>query len=594
MTKRIKNLALLMIFCNISNALAITDLGNHWAKSEIEKFIENGYINGYEDETFRPNNSITRAEFVKIFNNYLGLTKKSDVVFEDTKNHWAKDEIDIAVTNGIANGISKDEFQPNSPITREQASVMICNYFALKDNNHNNLIKFTDNKTISSWAIDSVEGVIENGYMNGYEDDTFKPKANITRAEAVVTLSRIDILENSIKLSSANKDTRESKDSSTSRWGDVSEQSIFLDEENYYILDATDKVRITKVDKGSIRITEEFSLEKELSKFGGFYAGNENYFMVFGENNLEEIDNKEVIRVVKYDKKFRKVDSISIFSGESNTIEPFVNGTLSISEKENELIIHTSRKRYKSIDGLNHQSQLTIVLDTENMTLKNDLGGFQINYVTHSLNQFAKYDGENAVLIDHGNAYPRSILLTMFNRDMNTVKKVNLLDIPGRLGTYSTGVTVGGFEISDDSYIVAINKVNFDKVESFNATEMVGLEKDERDIIILVYDKDEDEVYTKKLTDYVDNNILASTPRLVKIDNENFVVMWQEFDYGNILNRNTGVKYMLLDKYGNPNSDINFQKGVNLSNEVQPIFDNNEIVWFVDKDNSTYIQKIKF
>ena len=171
--------------------IELTDIKGHWAQSQIINFVSNGYVGGYPDGTFRPDNSITRAEFVKIFNKYFGLTKTSGKVFNDTTTHWAKSEIDIAVTNGVANGVSATEFKPDEPITREQAAVMICNYKKLSDKNHDKINKYSDKGNVSSWAKDSVEGVIEKGYMNGYSDNTFRPKNNITRAEAVVTLSRI-------------------------------------------------------------------------------------------------------------------------------------------------------------------------------------------------------------------------------------------------------------------------------------------------------------------------------------------------------------------------------------------------------------------
>lgn len=171
--------------------IELTDIKGHWAESQIINFVSNGYVGGYPDSTFRPNNSITRAEFVKIFNKYFGLTKTSGKVFNDTTTHWAKSEIDIAVTNGVANGVSATEFKPDEPITREQAAVMICNYKKISDKNHDKINKYSDKGNVSSWAKDSVEGVIEKGYMSGYSDNTFRPKNNITRAEAVVTLSRI-------------------------------------------------------------------------------------------------------------------------------------------------------------------------------------------------------------------------------------------------------------------------------------------------------------------------------------------------------------------------------------------------------------------
>ncbi|WP_250673801.1 S-layer homology domain-containing protein [Paraclostridium ghonii] len=169
------------------------DTRNHWAKSYIDQFTKKGYITGYEDGTFRPDNPITRAEFVKIFNKQFNLTSTSGKIFNDTKYHWAKNDIDIAVTNGVCNGMTATEFEPDKPITREQAAKMVANYKKLSDSNHDKINGYNDFYNVSNWAKNSVEGVIEAGYMSGYpEDNTFRPKNNITRAEAVVTLSRVN------------------------------------------------------------------------------------------------------------------------------------------------------------------------------------------------------------------------------------------------------------------------------------------------------------------------------------------------------------------------------------------------------------------
>ena len=167
------------------------DTNNHWAKDSIDKFASKGYVVGYGDKTFKPENSMTRAEFVSMFNRVFGLTKTSGKVFNDTANHWAKEQIDIAVTNGVANGVSSTEFKPDDFITREQVAMMISNYKKLSDSNHDKVKQFSDASDISKWSIDAVEGIVENKYMIGYEDNSFKPLKNITRAEAVVTLSRV-------------------------------------------------------------------------------------------------------------------------------------------------------------------------------------------------------------------------------------------------------------------------------------------------------------------------------------------------------------------------------------------------------------------
>ena len=184
---------------------SFSDTKGHWAEAEISKFNDLGYISGYEDKTFKPNNSVTRSEFVKILNNVFGLTKSSGIVFTDTENHWAKNEIDIAVTNGVCKGKSTTEFKPNDSITREEAALMISNYEKLEDDNHNKLNAFNDAENVSDWAKDGVEGVIEKGYMNGYADNTFKPKGKITRAEAVITLSRVNKSEENLVAENANK-----------------------------------------------------------------------------------------------------------------------------------------------------------------------------------------------------------------------------------------------------------------------------------------------------------------------------------------------------------------------------------------------------
>ena len=177
---------------NVDTSGMPSDITGHWAESQIKDFISKGYLNGYPDGTFKPNNSITRAEFVTIFNKVFGLTQTSDKTFNDTLNHWAKNEIDIAVTNGVCQGTSDTTFEPNAPITREQAAKMIANYKKISDMHHNKINGYNDGSQTANWAINEVEAILEAGYMNGYSDtNTFKPKNNITRAEAVVTLGRV-------------------------------------------------------------------------------------------------------------------------------------------------------------------------------------------------------------------------------------------------------------------------------------------------------------------------------------------------------------------------------------------------------------------
>ena len=183
--------------------------------------------------------TVTRAEFVKILNNVFGLTTSSGKVFLDTKDHWAKNAIDIAVTNGVCKGKSDTEFNPDAPITREEAAVMIANYKKLTNNNgYNEINKFSDSKDVSDWAKDGVEGSIEQGYMNGYTDNTFKPKGKITRAEAVSTLSRAGKVDDKLD-SQTNQEKANEVISKINDIGDIIAKSVveyFQNEENMEII----------------------------------------------------------------------------------------------------------------------------------------------------------------------------------------------------------------------------------------------------------------------------------------------------------------------------------------------------------------------
>ena len=175
------------------NKINFTDVSkDYWAYSQIQDFVKKGYIEGYGDNTFRPQGPIKRNEFVKIFNKVFGLTNKSGIVFDDTKDNWAKDEIDIAVTNGVAQGVSNILFEPERYVTRQEAAKMLANYMKLDDKNHDKIKQFSDYNQIAEWAKDALEGNVEKGYIQGTSEGILAPKNNITRAEAVTLLSRVN------------------------------------------------------------------------------------------------------------------------------------------------------------------------------------------------------------------------------------------------------------------------------------------------------------------------------------------------------------------------------------------------------------------
>ncbi|MDD4548889.1 MAG: S-layer homology domain-containing protein [Syntrophomonadaceae bacterium] len=166
--------------------VVLTDIAGHWAEANIKNLVALEAIAGYPDKTFKPDNTITRAEFAKVLVEAFELETAGGKVFNDTANHWAKDYIAVAAANGIVNGYSDTQFGPDDLITREQMAVMIVK--AAKLTAATDETAFADNAKISAWAKGAVATATQNNIIKGYPDNTVKPQGSATRAEAVTVI----------------------------------------------------------------------------------------------------------------------------------------------------------------------------------------------------------------------------------------------------------------------------------------------------------------------------------------------------------------------------------------------------------------------
>ena len=175
---------------NVTAFGAPTDIQGHWAQNTINKWVDKGDISGYPDGTFRPNNMITRAEFVVLVNNAMGYTKSGYAYFSDVPSHyWGKNAIQTGVAAGYISGDGNGIFRPNDPVTRQEAAAMISRILDLKQN-ESRAYRYTDSYAISNWAKGVVGAVSEAGIMAGYPDGSFGPNRVLTRAEAVLALDK--------------------------------------------------------------------------------------------------------------------------------------------------------------------------------------------------------------------------------------------------------------------------------------------------------------------------------------------------------------------------------------------------------------------
>lgn len=169
-----------------------------WYHDYVYDLVYRGVVNGMTATTYEPEGKLTRAQFVKLLACSLAdaetlKTYEGQHPFKDSEGHWAEAYIAWAKDKGIVEGVSATEFDPEAPITREQMATIFGRY-ALKQGielpkSENAAGSFPDADKISEYAREFVELMRIAGILNGYEDGTFRPQGNATRAEAAKLFS---------------------------------------------------------------------------------------------------------------------------------------------------------------------------------------------------------------------------------------------------------------------------------------------------------------------------------------------------------------------------------------------------------------------
>lgn len=180
--------AVCALFMMAAPALAEpTDIQGHWAQSTVSEWVYNGYIIGYPDGTFRPDNTITRAEFVVLANKSFGNTNTAVINFSDVKvTDWFYGEIGRAMAAFYITGYEDGTFRPEAQVSRQEAAVMVARL--LKLGATASTINFIDMAEFPSWSSGHIGAVVAKGVMSGYPDMTFQPNKALSRAEAVILL----------------------------------------------------------------------------------------------------------------------------------------------------------------------------------------------------------------------------------------------------------------------------------------------------------------------------------------------------------------------------------------------------------------------
>ncbi len=316
-------------------------------------------------------------------------------------------------------------------------------------------------------------------------------------------------------------------------------------------------------------LLEQQTIEQELPIYGGFFAGKDANYLGFGQENPDHSDDTEVIRIVRYSRDWKRLNSVSLRG--INTSVPFRCGAVRMTEDSNLLYIHTCHEMYNG-----HQSNLTFALRKTDLSvtdMRSGVSSVSTGYVSHSFNQYILLDGGRVVTLDHGDAYPRSAVLCRYQKAdasgrfiNSSVESVNLVKFPG--SGNATGTSLGGLAATKTHYIVA-----------GCAADLSGgsenLDKGQRNVFVAAVPKNDlsdSAVKVYWLTHFsADADQLLFTPQLFSLSDGRCLLMWDDGE-------DTHIKYLSAD--GTPEeAESAYSHGA--VSDCCPIELNGKIYWYV-------------
>lgn len=370
------------------------------------------------------------------------------------------------------------------------------------------------------------------------------------------------------------------------RWAATVKSYLYQEGDNLVRVEYVNDEVIIETYSANLQLLETKSLSLELPLWGGFYAGEDANYIICGQENLEEDDSTEVIRVIKYDKNFNRVGSAGLYG--ANTTTPFKAGSLRCAEYGGYLYVHTSHEMYAASDGLIHQSNMIFSVRESDMVVTDSFdrtSNANFGYVSHSLNQFVLVDTQNNIItLNHGDGFPRGVMLAKYDNLAGNDLFAGLVDFvyvqsfPGEIGANDTGANVGGLAETSDGYISAF---------SDNQT---GTGTAERNIFISYTPKSDfskEATVVTKLTNYMGTETAdkrASNPIVVPTGLDGGYILWNDIAVSSMFNTSTKLYYVSYSADGSV-SDVKSVEGVWLS-DCQPICVDGKVVWYTT--NSDY------
>ena len=506
-------------------------------------------------------------------------------------------------TNGTVTAIERDtdgNFYSENIAWKKPSSVTISNSSATLKMGDSLKLSAKSNSDIDygfTWSSsdNSVASVTKDGKVYGNKEGVCTITAttdNGVKASCTVTVTPMDSDTKGSATILSGRATDNASDNHYNTWSSVT---------NSYLVQNSDGTltRLENTSSGIVvenysadgkKLISQRTISKELNIFGGFYSGKDYNYLVFGQNNTSESDSKEVVRVVKYTKSWSKVNSCSI-SG-VNTTKPFSAGSLRMEEAGGKLYVYTCHEMYADSDGINHQANMLFTIDESSMSLTDsmyDVSNLTDGYVSHSFNQFIKADesGKYIYRVDHSESSNymmngsylsvNGITLTKYKADgKSTAVSVSIpVKFDMNKSNY-TGASIGGFELGSGNCLIAYAK----DVSSSCKT---------RNVYISVTDELFNGTQNIALTNYsTSSKVTCCTPQLIKINDNLFLVMWEEY---NSSTGKTATKTMTVDSNGKTvTKAISHSFGLS---DCQPVVCSDGMVkWYVTNNSAPTLYKL--
>jgi N-acetylneuraminic acid mutarotase len=170
-----------------------SDLEGHWAKGIAVKFLQDGIITGYPDGTLKLDAFIDRAETIILVAKSINIqpSESTDLKFQDVSDipEWTKGYLQAVVQKNIIKGYDDNTFRAQEKLTRAQIIVIVMRAFGFNQPSGQSL-KFSDTREIPGWALESIKSAYNLGIVEGYKDSTLRPKRPVTRGEVLAIISK--------------------------------------------------------------------------------------------------------------------------------------------------------------------------------------------------------------------------------------------------------------------------------------------------------------------------------------------------------------------------------------------------------------------